>query len=492
MSCMDDHEAVRRAIQDALPDWDQRGADATLQTGFTYLPQSHALALDPDVTIVSGIRGSGKSHWYTYLANPDIQKYLVSSYKNLRITIATHIRQGFGTGTGASTPTPDMIKHLAAIDADAAWKCVLGSALPLPPPFPSTMTWIERTLWVRDNPELFEGLVKKMDDVLTKEGQSVLVLFDALDRIADDWKSIRPVAKSLFRLALDVRSYTSIRMKLFVRPDMLDDEVILAFPDASKLLARKQDLTWRKTDLYALLFQRLGNTKEFGNEFVAFVRDTMALDWSESPADKSRVLNEKLRFDEGLQAHLFHAMTGPTMAGGASGHKRGIPYHWLVNHLMDARDQVSPRSFFAALVEASHSVDDGSWKYALSPRSIQNGVVKASEIRKDEIAREDYPWVSRLMIPLGEKKLVVPCLESEIRSIWEDFNVINTLSRMISDGDTGVKLPPRRIADGPRGLIDDLAELGIMYRLLDGRIQIPDVFRIAYKLGRKGGVKPLK
>jgi hypothetical protein len=63
---------------------------------------------------------------------------------------------------------------------------------------------------------------------------------------------------------------------------------------------------------------------------------------------------------------------------------------------------------------------------------------------------------------------------------------------MILEGDERVKLPPRRLEDGPRGLIDDLAELGIMYRLMDGRIQVPDVYRIAYGLGRRGGVKPLK
>jgi len=264
------------------------------------------------------------------------------------------------------------------------------------------------------------------------------------------------------------------------------------FPDASKLKASMGDLVWNRVDLYALLFQRLGNTRPFGNQFVGYMRKTMRLEWEKAPDGKSRVLPESLRHDEELQADLFHEITGPTMAGGASGHKRGIPYSWLVNHLMDARGQVSPRSFFAALVTASQSKESKAWKFPLDYKAIWNGVQKASQIRKNEIALEDYPWVSFLMDPLGARKLTIPCEESEIRGVWEEDKVIENLIKRINSGNEPVKLPPRRINDGARGLIEDLVGLGIMYRLPDRRIQIPDVFRIAYGLGRKGGVRPLK
>lgn len=491
MNRLDDHDAVRLAIQEAFPEIDQRGSLATLPPGYTYLPQSHALALDPDATIVTGIRGSGKSHWYTYLADKGVQAYLVDSYKNVRINTATDIIQGFGTGGGGSIPSPGIIKQITMIDPDAAWRSVLGSALSLPDPFPVSAPWADKTAWVRDNLEAYERLLMDLDERLATHGQSKLVLFDALDRVADEWKSIRVVVKSLLRLALEVRSYRSIRMKLFVRPDMIEDETIMAFPDASKLLAKTQELTWRRTDLYAVFFQRLANTAGFGATFADFVSSSTRLAWTPSVSDPSRVLNERLRFDEDLQARIFHAMTGPTMAGGASGHKRGIPYSWLVNHLMDSRDQVSPRSFYSALKKAAQFSGDGTWEYALSPRAIQSGVIEASGIRQREI-QEDYPWVSRLMNPLGEKKLVVPCQEAEIREIWEECGAIDSLSRMIESGGDEVKLPPRHRDEGPRGLISDLSELGIMYRLLDGKIQVPDVFRISYRLGRRGGVRPLR
>ena len=39
---------------------------------------------------------------------------------------------------------------------------------------------------------------------------------------------------------------------------------------------------------------------------------------------------------------------------------------------------------------------------------------------------------------------------------------------------------------------DDLEALSIFQRLLDGRVNIPDVFRVGYGLGRRGGVKPAR
>ena len=53
-------------------------------------------------------------------------------------------------------------------------------------------------------------------------------------------------------------------------------------------------------------------------------------------------------------------------------------------------------------------------------------------------------------------------------------------------------LGPRSIDRGGDGLIEDLIELGMLLRLPDDRLQMPDVYRIAFGLGRKGGVRPIR
>lgn len=55
-----------------------------------------------------------------------------------------------------------------------------------------------------------------------------------------------------------------------------------------------------------------------------------------------------------------------------------------------------------------------------------------------------------------------------------------------------MKLPPRHVEQGPDGVRTDLESLGVFMRLHDGRVNIPDVFRVGYGLGRRGGVRPIR
>jgi hypothetical protein len=271
---------------------------------------------------------------------------------------------------------------------------------------------------------------------------------------------------------------------------MIEDRGILDFPDSSKLLSRKVSLAWQRVDLYALVFQCMGNAPTGGGTFRNHCKNVFRLNWRQDAASKAWILPSALRTDGEIQKQIFHAIAGPAMASGPSGHKRGLPYTWLPNHLVDGRDQVSPRSFCAALRKAAEteSVDE-SWKYPLHFKAIQTGVQSASGIRTDEV-REDYPWINLLMSPL-RGNLTVPCEVDEIILLWREAGTIAALNALIGQADK-VKLPPQHIEEGPEGVITDLQGMGLMQRLNDGRIQIPDVYRIAFGLGRRGGVKPLK
>ena len=194
----------------------------------------------------------------------------------------------------------------------------------------------------------------------------------------------------------------------------------------------------------------------------------------------------ELRTNEALQESLFEQLAGKAM--GAST-KRGKPYTWLVNHLQDSIDQVSPRSLFAALKAAAVETpaDD---LLPLNYRGIQVGVQQASQIRVKEIT-EDYPWVKWVMEPL-RGNLTVPCSVRDIEQIWTAEKTLSTLeSRLTTQGDA-VKLPPQNLDLGPTGILTDLEGLGMLERIAGKRVQMPDVYRVAFGFGRRGGVKPLK
>jgi hypothetical protein len=483
-------EETRQALMNALPDPDQATAAPQQDAPFTYVPQSHALALDPENSIVEGIRGAGKSFWWAALVSEPHRRFVASAFPETKIGQNIRPLQGFGSSPSLLYPSKDTIASLVEkFEARHIWRAVIAVLIEVSVPYrEKTAKWEEKVGWAKDHPEELDTLLFQRSAELGRQDQVLLILFDALDRLADNWAAIRPLARSLFQVALDFRGYRNIKLKIFVRPDMLEDREILAFPDSSKLLARKIDLVWRRADLYALVFQCLGNARTGGDAFRGHFTKQLALNWNYDAANTAWVLPRDLRADEDLQKKVFHGIAGPAMASGASGHKRGFPYTWLPNHLLDGKSQVSPRSFCAALRSASRQDALAGWGYPLDYKAIQVGVQEASRIRVNEITREDYPWIEMVMKPL-RNKITVPCLESDIIALWNEEDIIVKLKTQIQ-GD--VKLPPQHIDEGPKGVLNDLEALGVIQSLSGGRVQMPDVYRIAFSLGRRGGVRPLR
>ena len=484
---------TRSALLKSLPNIDEAGTSPNKEPAFTYMPPSHARALEPDNTLVEGIRGAGKSFWWTALNSREHRRFIASAFPEARINENITISQGFGAGQldPKSSPSKDVLSNLVKdFEPRQIWRTVVAYHVHFPIPFPRNGNWAEKVQWVSDNPETYDEMLYSADQSRFNNEKSHVILFDALDRLADDWSHIRPLARSLFQVALDLRSCRSIRLKLFVRPDMIEDKEILAFADASKLLARKVSLAWRRLDLYALLFQCMGNAAGEGAEFRKHCLQNFNLAWKRDKLSSAWILPRDLRMEEDIQKKIFHAIAGPTMASGVSGHKRGFPYTWLPNHLLDGREQVSPRSFCAALRQAATQHVTDEWLYPLHFKAIQSGVQEASRIRVSEITTEDYPWVNDVMMPL-RGKLTVPCLVGEIISIWEEVKMIQKLTLNPMQKDV-VKLPPQHLDDGLKGILQDLENLGLIQFLSGDRIQMPDVYRIAFGLGRRGGVKPLK
>ena len=269
----------------------------------------------------------------------------------------------------------------------------------------------------------------------------------------------------------------------FLGTDQVDETQIGDFPDASKVLSSAVELSWPRTELYGWLWHLLANGKH-GAHFRAF----LGYEWTSTEVEGHRVFSvpRPLIGEEDVQRGKFHEVAGPWMGRGP---KRGSPYTWIPNHLADIEGRVSPRSFLTALRVAAEDTADSSSEHcrALHYDSIKRGVREASRTRVREI-REDYPWVHRVLDPLAG--MVVPCEFSEITERWKTRRVVDGLTHEAEQND--VKLPPRHINQGADGVREDLEFLGIFLRMRDERVNIPDVFRVGYGLGRRGGVKPAR
>ena len=493
---MDKSKEIRLAFAALREYIDQRGDKPISSPEQTYVPKSHARALDPETTLVEGIRGSGKSFWWSALSSAAHRSFLSKAFPNIRIDNAVDIVQGFGADQDSEkAPSSDTIESLGRkYSPRAIWRTVVATHAKFDDPFPlhtaeQAEKWDQRVSWVSSNPEQFDSLLRRADQRQDQSGRTCLILFDALDRLASQWDAIRPHAQALLQVALEMRSTRRIRLKLFVRPDMLEDRGISGFPDFSKLNAGKASLEWKRADLYALIFQRVGNSHIGGAEFRSLASNISGLPWAEFE-DKWWVLPGRLALDEDLQEKVFIALAGQAMGSGASGYKRGKPYTWLVNHLQDGRNQVSPRSFLSAVGEAAEMTDEDN-PSVFSARAIQIGVQQASKIRVDEFKNEDYPWVNGLMEAL-RGKLTVPCAVDDILTIWNENSTLKRLKQELGSAQNAVKLPPQHLDEGGIGVLQDLQELGLVQLQDKGRIQMPDVYRIAFGIGRRGGVKPVK
>lgn len=437
------------------------------QSGTLYVPLSHLKALRLDAHVVVGGRGVGKSFWTAALQSEDLRRLLGSAAPELN---GIMVQVGFSQKEDIDRyPNADVFRQLLDQGEDPydLWRavilrCVATRALQSIP----TGSWTETVAWLKAKPEEVARLMQQPRSWLG------LILFDALDRTSNDWQRMDEIVRGLLRAILWLKSFPGLYGKVFLREDQAE-RTVFNFPDASKLLATQADLTWARHDLHGLLWQRLINAP---GEHGALMRQICQTERREGAW---LVTNEMKRETE-TQREAFERLAGAWMG---RDRRRGVPYSWSVGHLADGRGQTSPRSFLAAIRQAAEDSRDRypDHAYALHYESIKRGIQKASEIRVNEVA-EDYPWVPEVLSVL--RGMNVPCTYEDILLRWQE---------RFPNGPQDIhsqRLPAQHASRGWDGIREDLLRLGLIEPKKDGRIDMPDLYRVGFGLGRKGGVKP--
>lgn len=477
---MIDPGKVRQAIIQALPE-DSSYSGSAPPIEHLYIPPAHLKALRLESQLVIGTRGVGKSVWTSALADTALRQHLGAEIPELE---KTDIQIGFKELPDPSLyPDADTFASLLDNDFDAyqIWRAVIsrwtGNILEENVP---TDSWHNTATWVKENPEAVVNMVIHADQVYQAKDKHALLVFDALDRLSNRWQVLDSIVRDLLRVALWLKPYRRLSAKIFLREDQL--ERVIDFPDASKLLATKAELTWARHDLHGLLWQYLLNAPDNHGECL---RQTYTDTIGTEPrsVDGKWSLVEELKRETKSQRALFESLAGPWMG---RDRRRGVPYVWTVGHLADGQGRTSPRSFLAAIRQAA---EDSSERYsghpfALHYESIKRGVQKASEIRVNELA-EDYPWIRSILRPLSG--LTVPIAFDDILSNWQEI-----LPQGPQKAIAHKVLPPEHAEQGWEGVREDLLRLGVFEMRKDGRIDMPDLYRVGFGLGRRGGVKPKK
>ena len=405
----DETTAVRDALAE-LPDETSHGEPPPLKN--VYLPQSHLKALHPDVAVVTGMRGAGKTFWWSALQDPDVRELIGKRRARSGLSANTDLRIGFGVRAQDEYPDKDVLCQLLANGNDArmVWRSVQAWQLSKNgDPVRQQPDWASRLSYVRDHPEQVGRLFAALRCEARSRGRSPAHWStDAIGperrRLADNVSADPRRAPNSLGHAFPIGG---IRVKLFLRTDQFNAGEIGNFPDASKLLSSAIDLSWPRRDLYGLLWHLLGNVSSSAKKMRSLLYPG---DW---PRGRQRVPDE-LVFDDARQRETLHEIAGPWMGPRSPAR---IPLYVDTKSPQRHKGNVSPRSFVAALREAAVSTRDQrpDHDHALHYDSIKRGVQKASQIRVYELS-EDYPWIDLLLRDL--EHMVVPCGFAEVADRW--------------------------------------------------------------------------
>lgn len=487
MSIADDFEAIRSAIASMPADVSNDAIGGHVPSlDEIYAPETHAAALDPRAPIVQGSRGTGKSFWAAVLGDGQLRAAAATAYPRLGLD---RLEVAFGY-TGIEGPEGigrDRLDQCVPSNAgpEAArgffWATILrAQARALGKP----VRRLQDLLPDANDPDTREAVLAEAELSLKNSGKSLLIVYDALDTVATTWPRRRLLTQALLEVVWAMRAYRFIRIKLFLRPDQLEDHEI-RFVELPKLQTGAVRLTWSGTDLYGLLFARLllGPAQ---NSFSSLLASNNL-----RSASRNEILTRKWPLGnlEVQQRQVMASLVGPFMADGAHGYKKGNTYDWPLKHLSDAFLEVTPRSFLGLMIAACKHGATPSGR-AITPAGIQHGLRAASKTRVEQLHQE-FPWIKGVLAPLAG--LLLPQDEKQVFTAWRRAN---TIENALDDAAKHGYLPP--IAPGldksasEQALYVALERIGVMMRRdgEDRRIDMPDLYRVAAKLLKKGGTAP--
>jgi hypothetical protein len=125
---------------------------------------------------------------------------------------------------------------------------------------------------------------------------------------------------------------------------------------------------------------------------------------------------------------------------------------------------------------------------AVDHNGIRAGVQDASEIRVTQL-KEDYDWITLVLQAL--EGLEVPCDPGVFKKRWIERKTLQAVGDQSVASQKLLPLELERSRGDPEGsLLLALRNIGVVEFRTENRINVPDIFRVAAGIKRRGGVRP--
>lgn len=448
----------------------------------------HLRALEPDVVLIVGDRGAGKTRLMRALVDGQVRESLVRRAPLVRMPPGrVEWRTGWPLARGGpDSPAWRAFATSAGSDADAylsAWYGYLVRALDdlLPDDARATLAPVLEAPAVdvraivaacRELP--LTALVDALDERLEREDRWVFVAYDELDTaVLNDWDALGAIVRGLVTFwAAYARRWRRIRPKVFLRSDFYKHHREIAGADVAKLAANRVELHWSTRNLYGALMKHVLNKP--GAEALRdfFLRSTnLAID-----EDSVLGLVPRLASDDAAKPFV-HRLVAEHMGKDKS---KGVTYRWLIDHLRDGNGRALPRALvklveFAAELELDQPRAQRA--HLLHHISVRNALDQVSKEHVLHATTHEFRWLTGLQTRLQAGREVPWRKRSELlRLLAADFDK--------SWGEDGVRPPGAR----PEDVLESLIELGVVRARSDASFDVPDLYLAGLALTRKGGV----
>lgn len=456
-----------------------------IRSGYYPVPD-HLRLLDPEVVLVVGPRGSGKSEIARVLTDAGLFDAVKSFAPSVRLPsgpskwlkVYPSERQGFEAigmrefiktaGDGTESLREMWLAYLLRSLKDEMDAPVLAELAPMLDPPGADILAVHAAFRALGTKPVVA--LDRLDERLMREGRFLFATYDELDTLGGgDWKLGEAGVRGLVALwAAYARRWRNLRAKLFLRTDLFERHARAGGADLAKLAAGRVELVWSDRDLYGLLLKSMANVDD---ELASYVRGVKGIFWQE---DASLGHIPMLKTWEDARP-VVERMVGAYMG---ANQKKGLVFRWLLDHVRDGSKRGYPRPFVRLFEEAA-SLELKHGGALRQPRLIEPASLRRALDRvSDEHVKstlDTWPWLERVKELLRDNCLV-PYSEKE------EKQVVRLLSGF-SEKEAAL-IPP---FEG-RDLIDYLLELGIFRRRPDGRLDVPDLYLGGLGLKRKGGV----
>ncbi|MCB9653995.1 MAG: hypothetical protein H6729_07710 [Deltaproteobacteria bacterium] len=440
---------------------------------------AHGRALEDDVMVVRGERGTGKTMLFRFLRSIGGHFELLGTiFPGARIGHPAYI-DGF-SGSPAH-PSNDAIEGFAKqkdlVAIRKMWLIHLVGTLSskcnraLSERLEKVISlWRDGrssiTTWGNVEDIIAEEAMNWLDaleDARQQSSEPLVVTYDHLDRIGIFDRDVRRKSASsllLLWLSLSIR-YRSLRAKIFIREDLFE-AALASGADASKLKARSVRLAWDADAMYRMLIRSMSNQTPELRDWIQTGQFRIDLD------DKGALLGwfPPEEFGEAKRRSFAEHLVGKYMG---SSPKKGKVYTWLLDKLQDAHGAVAPRSLLDLIANAAESalrgVPRAKHSKLLTPSELTSALEATSKRRAHEV-EEEHPVVARLKSLAG---INVPVAESKVMKL---------LDPQPDDNMPDLSAP---------AAFDELLRIGVLRRRADGRMDVPDIYRHGFGIKRKGG-----